>query len=511
MPAKQRLHILCLLPLLFCLLILGGGSATANSYYADADGSYLLSAAGLHPGRQYLLLVTKQAAPTLAQAIYLDQQAADSDGNLCFASFRLGEEEAKMVCWAYLCGETSGPILLGQLRPAGEKQDISAAIRFAESFHRTYDGNVQALTEAELATIEGLDATTGDWTYTWLGEGDTRYGPITTPPVHSGVYRLTAAFDSATASGSRSAAFVIEPRLITITATDHSARYGCGLPALDQKQGWRLTSGELVNGDTLTVTLHYADTLSVQPQVGIYPNVILPRAVHADYHIICQPGTLYILPQNTMPDLPSAPPAQQPASQTATSGEISLITPPASDEIIYWDVQPGSWYQPYLAALTKTGLIEGYPDGSFRPQTAASYGETLKLLLLAAGCPVKPDATQAHWASAYLGYARENGLLDHAVELDAAPSRGEIAEFIAALLQLPDTTITPFQDEAPAAAASLYAAGIITGNPTADGRLVFCAEQTLTRAEISAIAWRVNIYCRSRQKLAETADLPPAV
>ena len=102
-------------------------------------------------------------------------------------------------------------------------------------------------------------------------------------------------------------------------------------------------------------------------------------------------------------------------------------------------------------------------------------------------------ATNGHWASGFMAMAIEKGLIPGEVELDAAITRGEIAELTKAAMKLGEAlSASPFADEAPASAVALYEAGIINGSLD-NGQLLYRAGSTITRAEMAAIIWRV--YC----------------
>ena len=62
------------------------------------------------------------------------------------------------------------------------------------------------------------------------------------------------------------------------------------------------------------------------------------------------------------------------------------------DEVpYYWDLS-GHWSEGYVAQLTIMGILQGYPDGSFRPNAPISRAEMLKMTMMAAGVyPVPGD------------------------------------------------------------------------------------------------------------------------
>jgi len=156
------------------------------------------------------------------------------------------------------------------------------------------------------------------------------------------------------------------------------------------------------------------------------------------------------------------------------------------------DVARSDWFYGDVTALANKGVVGGYPDGSFMPYGEVTWGEALKMVMKAVGYgDIAP--TGDHWASGYLETALADLLISGEVELDAVITREEVANLTAQALKLAPAGIEyPFDDVAPEAAVALYAAGIIKGSAD-DGQLLFRAESTITRAEMSAIVWRV--YC----------------
>lgn len=159
----------------------------------------------------------------------------------------------------------------------------------------------------------------------------------------------------------------------------------------------------------------------------------------------------------------------------------------------YSDLSEDAWYFQYVVDLSQSGVINGLPDGTFRPEGVVTLGEALKLTLLAAGYPAA-EQVGSHWADGYLRQALELALLPGGMEqdLDRTITRLELARLAAGALGLYNTLPdTPFVDSADSAALSLYQTGIIEGIEKS-GLLYFAGEQTLTRAEISAVIWRVE-------------------
>ena len=166
--------------------------------------------------------------------------------------------------------------------------------------------------------------------------------------------------------------------------------------------------------------------------------------------------------------------------------------PPAVQ--VFSDVQTADWYYKYVIDLSAASIVSGYPDGGFHPTDPVSGGVALKLILRAVGFDEQPP-TDGNWASGYLTLAMTKGIVGDVVikNLDAAISRQDIAEIAAKSMGLPaiETDETPFADTRNGYVLALYHAGIITGAQESGG-LMYHPDSSITRAELSAIIWRMT-------------------
>jgi GH25 family lysozyme M1 (1,4-beta-N-acetylmuramidase) len=172
---------------------------------------------------------------------------------------------------------------------------------------------------------------------------------------------------------------------------------------------------------------------------------------------------------------------------------LALAAPAAFAETSFSDVASGAWYYTYVTDLTASGVVGGYPDGSFRPDSATTAGEALKLVLLAAGAD-RQEPTGTHWASGYLDYAVKKGYVASGdiTDLNAEISRALIAKIAAKALDVKAAGTSPFADTDDVCATALYECGIITGSRNAAGEKVYLPDDGIKRSEISAIIWRIN-------------------
>ncbi len=204
-----------------------------------------------------------------------------------------------------------------------------------------------------------------------------------------------------------------------------------------------------------------------------------------------------------------------PASGFTGNVEIPFAAYDASDKLLcvgtlsvgvvnkiasYKDVTSSTWYYKYITELSNRSVINGYPDGSFKPSGNVTYAEALKLILTATGYGEQARiSASAHWASGYVEKAVSLGLYTSAeakdLNLDSAITRQEVARLAARAMKLQNSTISsPFSDTSDGAILALYQAGIIEGSFTSTGLRYFYPSNSITRAEVSAIIWRINNY-----------------
>ena len=188
------------------------------------------------------------------------------------------------------------------------------------------------------------------------------------------------------------------------------------------------------------------------------------------------------------------------------AGCLSALCIPAY-AVSFSDVRSGDWYEKYVTPLANAGVINGYPDGSFKPNRTVTAGEALKMILLAAGFGT-PNKTSAHWASGYQSFALARNMIDQSdvTDLDASIPRQTVAKLAANALGLdPSENPSVFSDTASSYVMALNELGIIGGYP--DG--TFRPSNYLTRAELSAIVLRIlNVKNGQPAEAAPTATTP---
>lgn len=166
------------------------------------------------------------------------------------------------------------------------------------------------------------------------------------------------------------------------------------------------------------------------------------------------------------------------------------------------DVKVSDWFIETVSKLVGRGGIDGYPDGTFRPNNTITRAEFTKILVSTLGHENLPK-TGSHWASGYITKAEEIKLIGKGElkEIDKPITRNEMAKMAANALdylgeshdknrdifksEIKDFNKIPkaYQDYV----LKAYSKGIITGYP--DG--TFKGDRGLTRAEASAVIIRI--------------------
>ena len=165
---------------------------------------------------------------------------------------------------------------------------------------------------------------------------------------------------------------------------------------------------------------------------------------------------------------------------------------------VYEDMRQdrSDWYYQYVRDLSINGVGNGYPGYVFEPRGNVTWGEALKAILLAVGYSEQAP-TSEHWASGYLAAAQADGLVDAdlVIELNDPITRQEYASVAARGLGLEDSDIrSPFIDTEDPEILALYEAGIVEGSINEDDEREFLPDDYITRAEISAVLWRIARY-----------------
>ena len=172
----------------------------------------------------------------------------------------------------------------------------------------------------------------------------------------------------------------------------------------------------------------------------------------------------------------------------------SSTTAMAAGSPLFTDLPENHWSYPYVSELVRQGVVNGYPNGFFRPRNNVTYGEAFKLILLAIGVPAPEPQPGQHWAYPYIQPALNNRLVYsfNADYLDTAPTRKDVARMAARALDLTDISgVSPYEDCDDGYVVELYEKGIMEGTVDGNGKRWFYPDQPISREEMSTVIWRM--------------------
>lgn len=115
------------------------------------------------------------------------------------------------------------------------------------------------------------------------------------------------------------------------------------------------------------------------------------------------------------------------------------------------DVPAGRWYTNYIAYAKSRGVVNGYPDGNFRPDDEITRAEAAKVLAYGAGLKLNglsqfPDVPDGKWYSGSVAALYDAGVVSGFPDGTFGPvkdiSRGETAKIV---VSLTDNNPTPEQ------------------------------------------------------------------
>ena len=112
---------------------------------------------------------------------------------------------------------------------------------------------------------------------------------------------------------------------------------------------------------------------------------------------------------------------------TAAGEDAKVYGAEYGGDISFADVGEGHWAQEPIETAAGCGHINGYEDGSFRPEDNVTYVQAVKMVLAVCGM----DTEYTGYPFGYIEAAMDNGILDGIdFEPDAAITRGDAARLM---------------------------------------------------------------------------------
>jgi subtilisin family serine protease len=97
------------------------------------------------------------------------------------------------------------------------------------------------------------------------------------------------------------------------------------------------------------------------------------------------------------------------------------------------------WFAPYVCTAQANGVIQGYKDGSFRPNKEINIAESLKITFQALNISIRDPEEGEAWYNPYVEYAKQNNLfLSTFKNISQNITREEMAELIYRIINISD-------------------------------------------------------------------------
>lgn len=184
-------------------------------------------------------------------------------------------------------------------------------------------------------------------------------------------------------------------------------------------------------------------------------------------------------------------------NESAKSSPVEAYVAIMYASLVFSDVPTNAWFEAAITKLASRQIISGYTGGMFGPNLNVTRAEFAKMLCLTMGWPLETpsqtsfaDVGSAHWARTYIETAKRRGIIDGYPNGTFKPSRNiaraEIAKMMSQALGLPSgsSSLTDIDSSwARDHIAACVRAGIVTGYP---GN-VFRPDKPATRAEGAVI------------------------
>ncbi len=160
----------------------------------------------------------------------------------------------------------------------------------------------------------------------------------------------------------------------------------------------------------------------------------------------------------------------------------------------FTDVSYTSDYYTEVTAMSGQGVINGYDDGTFRPENSVTHAEAIKLVCAMAGISYSGYSGKADpWYSDVIAWAKDNGIASSDINPEKAATREQICGYIIAAFKLTASTSTnAFSDTSSKAANVLYDYGVIKGIPNADDTVSFGGTQNVKRCDTCIMLYRLS-------------------
>ncbi len=111
--------------------------------------------------------------------------------------------------------------------------------------------------------------------------------------------------------------------------------------------------------------------------------------------------------------------------------KVHFSTTSSSARVFFTDVPKDSWYGQDVCEGIVHGIINGYPDGTFKPQHWVNFVEAAKITANVLAIDVTTDPADERWFVPYVKYVAKVKAIPTSIKrFDQEITRGEMAEMV---------------------------------------------------------------------------------
>ncbi len=178
---------------------------------------------------------------------------------------------------------------------------------------------------------------------------------------------------------------------------------------------------------------------------------------------------------------------------------------------LYSDLVAGAWYYDFVLDMANRGVVKGYTDGSFKPDSLVTLGEFYTMLCSNGGYE-GVDSSLDHWSGIFAENVRALAWLDKIpADLNQTATRYQVAEAVfASTGAVADGTLpNHFADANSAMLNTLFDMDILEGSWKDDGKRYITPDSPITRAELCAIFSSLQNYMENMAGVTDFRYLRP--
>jgi hypothetical protein len=128
----------------------------------------------------------------------------------------------------------------------------------------------------------------------------------------------------------------------------------------------------------------------------------------------------------------------------------------STQSIVFPDVQTSDWFYTYVRKAFELKIVEGYPDGNFKPENTINLAESLKVILLsfkaelpaAVNADPYPDVAKDIWYASYAQYSKDKVIVEPldegSLHGERQMTRAEFAEIVYRLMYIRENSLSAF-------------------------------------------------------------------